>query len=266
VNPVTAGEKLYLLIRDRMLESSSEASTFWASAKNVLGPLGGSANFPAYFKGAAAVHVTRRILRYWMEEKPSVGDEAMYVRNVSTFVRREVFPSLANDDITRVSRAVIEAERAAGKPISGGCRKNVLREQRGHSCYLCGKELDAKAGDGEPCALTLEHLWPTSMGGDSVEANLLPACTHCQRDSQDAISWEWANVHNLVLSSSPSASALKSVNGKLRYARHYLEAMTLADAQHLTLKEAFMRLGHMKSPITHSKTSLPVTFFDLQTV
>jgi hypothetical protein len=103
------------------------------------------------------------------------------------------------------------------------------------------------------------------MGGDSVEENLLPACKRCQNVTKDAMSWEWLNIHNIVLPASPSVDALDSVSQRVRYARHYFEALRSTETQHLSLKEAFLRLGAMKSPITHVRTGLPLTFFDLQT-
>jgi hypothetical protein len=266
VIPVTAGEKLYLLVRDTALESWSEASAFWSKADTLLGELGGSPGFPAYIKGAAAVHATRRILRYWADEKSNISDEAQYVRKISAFIRGEIFSALPADVLTRMARYAIDADLASGRPITPGCRKIVLSGRRKHSCYLCGKQLTTIADPKLNNGLTLEHLWPTSIGGDSVEANLLPACCHCQLDSQDAISWEWINVHNIVLSSAPSDGALKSVNGRFRYARHYFEAMTIAETNRLTLKQAFLALGHIKSPLTYEATHLPVTFFDLRTV
>lgn len=124
--------------------------------------------------------------------------------------------------------------------------------------------LDLSARDGDPAQFTLEHLWPSSLGGDSEEENLLPACIYCQNKKADGMSWEWPNLHNVVLSPLPSASALASVGREIKIARHYFEAMQLCDTENMTLKEAFLKLGPMND-LAHVSTDEPVTFFHLKT-
>ena len=57
----------------------------------------------------------------------------------------------------------------------------------------------------------------------------------------------------------------KGVGLKVRYARHYLQVLRLCDAEGLTLKESFLKLGPMNATLRHRATRLPVTFFDLET-
>lgn len=265
MTPVTAGERLYSLVRDEILDLTGEGAMRWANAGALFDSLSGGSHFSAYIKGAAAIHATRRLLRFWEDERPSLPDESQHVRKVATFVRREMFPSIGDEFSKKIARAVVEAARVSNRPINQSCRTAVLGQRKRHTCYLCGRLLDPLAVKGSADLLTLEHLWATSMGGDSIEENLLPACRQCQDDTKDALSWEWQNIHNLVLPSSPSAEALDSVGRRVRYAKHYFEAMRSTEAEHLSLKEAFLRLGPMKSPITHIRTGLPLTFFDLQT-
>ena len=262
---VTAGERLYFLIRDEVLDKIGDGAIRWHNLGPLFEDLSGGLHFQMYIKGAAAIHATRRALRFWEDERPMVPEESQHVRKVAGFIRRDLFPSIGEDSSRRMARAIVEAERASNRPISPSCRAAVLKEVKRHPCYLCGHQLDPKAPEGSRDFLTLEHLWPTSMGGDSIEDNLLPACHMCQHHSQDALSWEWPNIHNLVLPSSPSDRALESVSRRLRYARHYLEALTATDDQHVSLKQAFLRLGPIKLPISYVNTGLPLTFFDLQT-
>jgi hypothetical protein len=265
VRPVTAGERLYLLVRDEILDLMGEGVVRWKNIAVLFEDLTGSGTFSAYIKGAAAIHATRRLLRFWHDERPSVLNESQYVRRVSSFVRQEMFPSVGDEPARKIARAVIEAEQACNRSINSSCRAAVLKESRRQTCYLCGKALDPKALKGTVDFLTLEHVWPTSMGGDSVEDNLLPACTRCQHHTQDALSWEWPNIHNLVLPSNPSEQALNSVPRKVRYARHYLEALRISTREHLSLKQAFLRLGPASAQLGYVATGLPLTFFDLQT-
>jgi hypothetical protein len=266
VRPVTAGERLYLLIRDEILDLTGSQSIRWANIGTLVDDVSGGPGLAEYIKGATAVHATRRALRFWESEREHLPDESQHVRKVAMFVRREIFPSIGEQLSQRTARAVIAAERQSHRPISPNCRASVIQKNRRPECYLCGLSLDRMAVAGASNALTLEHLWPASMGGDSVEENLLPACNRCQNLTKDAVSWEWLNIHNLVLPVYPSAHALESVSQRVRYAKHYFDALKSIETGQMTLKEAFLRLGPMKSPMTHIRTGLPVTFFDLQTV
>jgi hypothetical protein len=265
VKSVTAGERLYFLLRDEVLDLTGDGAMRWTNIGSLLESVSGGPNFSAYIKGATAIHAMRRLLRFWEDERPEIPDESQHVRKVATFIRGEMFPSIGEEQSRKIARAVVMAERASKRPINSSSRAAVLKETRRHLCYLCGLQLDPRAAEGSPEVLALEHLWPTSMGGDSIEANLLPACSRCQHDTQDALSWEWLNIHNLVLPTSPSVRALESVSRRVRYARHYLEALTATEEEHLSLKEAFLRLGPIKADISYIKTGLPLTFFDLQT-
>jgi hypothetical protein len=265
VKPVTAGERLYILVRDEILDLTGEGAVRWKNIGVLFEGLSGSRTFAAYIKGASAIHATRRLLRFWYDERQSVVNESQYVRRVSAFIRQEMFPSIGDEPARKIARAVIEAEQACNRVVNSSCRAAVLKERQRHTCYLCGSALDPKASEGAPDFLTLEHVWPTSMGGDSVEDNLLPACTRCQHHTQDSLSWEWPNIHNLVLPSNPSEQALDSVPRKVRYARHYLEALRIAAKERLSLKQAFLRLGPISTQLGYLATGLPLTFFDLQT-
>ena len=237
----------------------------WANIGSLFDDVSGGPGFAEYMKGATAIHATRRALRYWEEEKQNLPDESQHIKKVAMFVRREIFPSISEPMSQKAARAVIAADRQSRRPVSSSCRSAMMQKNKKPACYLCGLPLDPMAPDGLANSLTLEHLWPTSMGGDSVEENLLPACSRCQNFTKDAVSWEWLNIHNIVLPVYPSSDALESVSQRTRYAKHYFEALQLVESGQLTLKESFLRLGPIKSPITHIRTDLPLIFFDLQT-
>ncbi len=235
----TDGERLFALIQNEILESIGNQYIRWSTIGILFDSVGQTNNFVSYMRGAVTVHSVRRLLRYWAEERQNILDESTYVRKVRAFIKEEVFSGLSDDLTTKLARTVIEAERVSFKDISRQVRKNVLLENKTHHCYLCHCDLDPKALKDDPEYLTLEHLWPTSIGGNSIEENLLPACKNCQDDTKDTMSWEWLNVHNFVLPPSPSENALRSISRKEKVARHFQHAFDVCRKDDLSLKEAF---------------------------
>lgn len=248
------------------MDAVGNRSEHWSVVGNLLERAGGRREFASYIKGALSVHALRRLLRFWDAEREFMPNESRYVGTISKFVRTEVFPGIDTGLAGELARAVVAAHDASNKPVARGLQKKIVRENPRPQCYLCQRTLDAKASSDKKEYLTLEHLWPTSVGGDSVEENLLPACQDCQQVTKDTMSWEWFNIHNLVLPTRPSEEALRFVVKRARYARHYLYAIQICNARNITLKEAFLELGPIKPSLTYIDTGLPVTFFDLKTV
>ncbi len=266
IRPTTQGEHLFLLLRDQVLESFGQGHAKWANFCSLMTEIGGRPEFGGYLRGVASIHVMRRLLRFWEVERKNTAQESQYVRKVARYVQSDVIPSLGAEDASRLARAVISAEKSSRQTISDKLRARLIGGRPVLRCYLCPAELDPRAPEGSAAFLTLEHVWPQSVGGDSVEENLLPACIRCQETTKDTLSWEWFSVHNLVLPIEPSAGAIASVSRRGFYARHFMEAMRTAGEQHLTLKEAFVRLGPIRSNVYSKTTGEPTTFFDLVTV
>lgn len=217
-------------------------------------------------RGAIAIHAMRRLLRYWDREKENLSDESQYVKRMKKVIGSDVFPWLNDDLKSRLARLVIEASSSSFRPISPSVRKAVVGKHGIANCYLCNAEIfEDRESEAADC-LTLEHLWPQSMGGDSIEENLVPACQSCQNDTKDTLSWEWLNIHNLVLPPEPSDSALKSVTRKARTAKHFEHAIQIATDLRMSLKEALLYIGPREPDLNYVKTGMPITFFDLRTV
>lgn len=261
----TNGEKLYVFLRDTVLNSTNASGPDWPNVNEFLTEVAGNHRFALYVRGAIAIHAMRRLLRYWTEEKAQISNESFYVKRAKKIIKSEVFPAL-NDDLTsRLARLLIRAADSSFVRIPATVRKNVIGKHGTARCYLCDKEIFEARTEDDPEFLTLEHIWPQSMGGDSIEDNLVPACVSCQDDTKDTISWEWINVHNLVLPSDPSERALKSVSRKAKTAKHFEHAIQTASEYQLTMKEALLRIGALEPQLKYIRTGMPITFFDLQT-
>ena len=264
MTPTTQGERLFLLIRDKVLDSLGDGQISWAGVDRLMEFSGGANGYAAYVKGATAILTVRKLLTFWRTEKASIGAENLEVNSIRRYVKSEVFPTLQDSLAKEVARKVKSAQEVSFVKIAPNLRRRMRKSTGAHFCYLCNAVLDLSAEDGDPAQFTLEHLWPSSLGGDSVEENLLPACIDCQNKKADSMSWEWPNLHNVVLSPKPSVSALASVGREIKIARHYFEAMQLCDTKKMTLKEAFLNLGPMND-LAHVSNDEPVTFFNLKT-
>jgi hypothetical protein len=263
----TDGERLFIAIRDQVLTPDNLLSSDWRTVESVLHLVSGSLDFPEYVRGAVAIHAVRRLLRYWDAQYDVGIAPELAVRRVSKFISEDVFPTLEQALAVRLARLVTAAVRVSRKSPTQTVRKAVIPQRSPIQCYLCARALSAQAPPGDPQEVTIEHIWPQSIGGESVEDNLLPACVDCQNEKKDLFSWEWFGVHNLVLPPEPSVDALRSVPRGARIARHYFHVMNVCREDQISLKAGFMRVGPA-TPIRCRKLGygMPVTFFELLTV
>lgn len=264
MKPVTQGERLFLLLKDEVFDSIGQEELNWANARSLFLRSTGHDDVSDYVRGSIAIFCLRTMLRYWEEEKASV-DTNLHLKHLGRFVRDEVFPGVQVHLSERIARQVIEAERCSGKAISSTVKTEVLMQKLNHHCYLCGTGLTVGIPQGSPGHLTLEHIWPSCIGGDSIAENLIPACEKCQNITEMTASWEWVNVQNLMLSSKPSAQGLLAVNNKYRYARHYKSVIETTSSLGLTMKEGFIKVGPMKPTSAVGGGHRPISFFEIST-
>lgn len=260
----SSGETLFRQVRDEIIPGVPSTAGAWHGLNEMLTALGGSDRFPNYFRGALAVLAVRRLIRFWEDQRPFPARDAMWIRKISSFIKEEMFPELDADTIGKIARRVVRAATAAGQVINNSTRVRVIAAQRNHRCYLCGKTVDPRARDDDPERLTLDHVWPRAAGGESVEQNLLVACNECQQWKGEVFSWEWHNIHNVVLSPAPSERELGNLRWAFRFARYSYAAMEVAQERGITLREAFLANGPVQPSMNASQTGSPVTFFDLQ--
>ena len=104
MRPTTDGERLFILIRNQVLESIGSKHVRWSTIGILFDPSGEDREFSNYIRGAVSVYTVRRLLRYWAEEKEVTPDGSMYVRKVKRFIKEEVFPSLDDDLSNRLAR------------------------------------------------------------------------------------------------------------------------------------------------------------------
>lgn len=109
MKPATAGERLYLLIRNEVLDLTCAGPITWVNAGSLFEGLSGGSHYATYVKGAAAIHATRRILRHYEDIRQNTPDESQHFRKVALFVRREIFPLIGDELSRKLARAAVTA-------------------------------------------------------------------------------------------------------------------------------------------------------------
>lgn len=261
----TSGETLFLFIRESLLPELPESPAAWSHLGQVVNDVAGSRYFSDFIQGAIASQALRRLLMFCNDELPHAGPST-HQRLVYSFANEEMFPGLGRDDLNRLARLVLDAYQNSAVPISRATRNRILKPLSSIRCYLCTLELDLEVPDGHERFFGLDHIWPSSLGGESIDENLLPACRQCQIKKGDGPSWEWVSVHNLSWSAAPSDESINRIERHTRIARHLHHATTRAESQRCSIKQALCELGPMVFPARFDPTGRPSGFFQLQTI
>jgi 5-methylcytosine-specific restriction endonuclease McrA len=134
--------------------------------------------------------------------------------------------------LKQVGRIAFEAKR--DKVVE----ENATRGEPNH-CYLCGT-LFATTG---LSARTIEHIWPLSLGGETVGQNLVLACADCNSKRGRMMTWAYGPVHSTYYTHSSNSPSTKSPPADLRLSLALAKllkaaAPTRSRRNPLTLKEA----------------------------
>lgn len=149
------------------------------------------------------------------------------------------------ESVNKLISLSLSAALISKKEVSSGTKKLVTPEYRSIYCYICGKSLEVSAED-KSIQVQYEHIWPQSFGGDSLPANLLPACALCNGTKGSMLLWQNAHVHSFVLSPSPQLDDIKKIQYREKIAMHRRNIFRRACDDRISLKEAALKVGAMK--------------------
>ncbi len=223
----------------------------WDKLSVALLPTGRADGLIEFFREVVVVNLTCRIVvagTSLLDETPDRparnADDPSLQREYREFLRESVFvPYELVDDLLRMAIRAVNASREHLSETQRSLYKRHAQNRHPH-CYMCGTPLDFTGADPHR-RYTLDHIWPRRYGGSSEVENLLPACNSCNSGKKaDFATWAMPNVQSLVLGFSPGNSEFDSVDGSHRFALHYYAARKLAALRNLSLKRAFLRLGH----------------------
>jgi hypothetical protein len=180
------------------------------------------------------------------------------------------------DELPTIALEAAEASSEASRRIKSSVKSTVLNRYNGtYACYSCDGPLAIDAPQTlpggcnprpNPQYLDFDHLWPHSLGGSSVEENLLPSCQFCNKAKGDNASWEWVPLQALLPETVLDTLHLESklLTKAEKIALHMRAAFEYARTNGATLKDAYIAIGPRLPNVTLVDPSDTPDFFNLR--
>jgi hypothetical protein len=208
-----------------------------------------SDEFVELFREILAVNLTCRIValgRSLAADKLTTDPvfETEYRRSLLEVIG---IPRVVLAEIFRNGVAAVNAAEHDFTPKERGQfrKKSMSRDEK---CYMCNGRIDYTDTGRDRDKYTLEHIWPRTAGGDSIEENALPACASCNGVKTNYATWGMVAVQSLLLGLKPKPQRLEEIDKTYKFALHYRAARKFARSEGCSMKDAFLRLGPWQSP------------------
>lgn len=257
---MTSGEALYARLRQWLFsEVASDHMYPWLRKIEYY-----AEELQEFLEQTTALWLTARLV--------SVG-RSLYSENGHHY-RTELRPFLreylvlSRNDLEDIERLLGSAVDASLQNISNGLKNKMLQYaiDQHELCYICGIPLDFSMQD-KHSKFTREHIWPRSLGGESIIENLLPACGKCNHlRKMDYATWASTSIQSICTPRSPSDDDWKNLQLSHYYAMHQFAGQSRAISEYVTLKEAFLDIGPWKCPPKLCDKNDAGHFFNLEVI
>lgn len=253
--PATRGEEMFLEIH-KIIGSKINFESEHDGGLNYLYSQDLYEEFAGY---VATIEVFLRCVRRARKELKE--HEMISSSNLGSILRREegLPPSLCDN------RKFCEIVKLTGKIVckskrDGDLEKAVMDAEKRKDCYLCGVQFSNKSG----FERTADHIWPLSMGGATIEENILPACEDCNRKRGHAITWAWWPIQSFYYQHKAGKNPQSELRLSMAMARIMMEASGRGTRRGIisTLKDAARRLWPA-FPISDYDTTVPLVYFEM---
>lgn len=236
---ITSGERLCNFLNHRLL-----AGEAWNDLELLLDSTGRAKPLVEFYRQVAAVTLTGRIVAAGVSINATTSIyDAAFNKLFTEHLRSTVgIPGRLMNELYRFSHRALEA---AILPIPRSVQNKIRSWAivRHQWCYMCGASLDFDQNH-PVLGYTLEHIWPRSYGGDSIEENFLPACQSCNsKKKSNFATWTMPAIQSLLYGISPEEQRLEEIHGSFKFSMHYRAAQDLAIQERSTLKNAFLKIG-----------------------
>jgi len=245
IRVVTAGEHLFSRL---VTYGEKTLLTGRISRQDLVKFSGRGEQFGEYLEGIVLAFAFKRIM------KAATGifqngtvDVDVGNRRLNSLLK-SWFDWLSKEELATLMRDAIRASEASYKKIPNGIKEEIFFSRSVHECCFCGVRMlpnsDGVFLDNRGEKATLEHIWPSSLGGDSVIENLVPACGACNTEKADIFVWEQGLVHDFIYPVDfHNSDFLPKVPIYERLLLQRRAVMFIAQRDKLTLKDALRRVG-----------------------
>lgn len=245
----TSGERLLFMLLRGHSDWRAVASALTAANVQMARRYDGLANF---FVGASVLHVQQRLIRQAQDVRERHPyDRSQQVMEMTGRAQDVVGlgPASYDGDYPALIDEVLTSAEQLDKTMGAGLKKAVKRAGPPH-CHSCGLQFGIVPPDGSSVLLaSADHVWPRALGGDSIEANLIPTCDVCNSRKGHIASWQMAWLQPAVFSDLDEVNSLKSFPRELKIGLHIRAAMAYAKANGTTLRDAFLTIGPREEPV-----------------
>jgi hypothetical protein len=257
---VTAGEALYFRIRNWLFsEVPSNHMLAWLDKIEFY-----AEDLQEFLEQSTSLWVTARLIAAGRSMQEENGNS--YRNDLRPFLREYLVVS--RDDLADFERLLAKAVDASLENVSSGINTFMRAWSEVHHprCYICGINLDFTQRD-KLAAFTREHIWPSSLGGNSILENLLPACGKCNgKRKMNYATWAATSIQSIHVPKKPDDEDWMNLQLSHFYAMHQFSAQAYAISNSVSLKEALLRIGPWNyPPQTRDKNDVG-HFFNLQII
>jgi hypothetical protein len=253
--PATYGEELFLTLHAGLCANMQISSPTSPNMDFLVSPV----DFCNFTSLSATSEVFLRCVRttadlYRREPSAQSARFAQTTRRELDLPLRLLENQKLGELLKHVGRVVVERHRDKSLEASA-------TRQEPDRCYLC----DAQLTNAGTSMRTIEHVWPISLGGETVEQNLVLACQDCNSKRGNMMTWAHGPVHSTYYTH--SSGNPKNPPGDLRLslalARLLLAAApTRTRRSALTLKEAIKAI-RPAVPRLAFEADRPYVYFEL---
>lgn len=231
--PVTAGEEVFL----RVYETMGRHIHLTVNEPLTLDFLVSEHSFQEFTRLSATIEVFIRGLRGAMHLLPGLGHIAP-LDFAKRLVREDCVSSTLIGD-RKFCEALKQAAQIGSQAKQAPDALASAVKDSSPSCYMCGVTLDRIEGSRNRA--TVEHLWPLSLGGASIQGNLIAACEDCNTKRGHSVTWAWGPVQSTDYRHKPGTNLEIALRLSLASARLMDHASGLGKGRRLTLKEAALK-------------------------
>ncbi|MCL4068937.1 HNH endonuclease [Pseudomonas sp. GX19020] len=243
--PTTSGERLLFLLAEYHQETRFLFETL-RGAELRFGRR--SEDLASFLIGTAVLHLQQRLIRLADDVRemslPDRLAEVLELRKRTCDIIQLTPLEYSGDFGELIEEILVSAEQGNKEPTPA--MKRAVMAHGPRHCYSCGRLFGAYFDDApQGLKATVDHVWPRALGGDTVEANLLPACPSCNSKKGHLATWHMAWIQPVVLS---DTDGLRTLPREVKMALHMRAATSYAQANGTTLRDAFLTIGPREPP------------------